>query len=508
MKTNKPIVGIILDGFGVRKEKKDNPFYLAKMPFYQSMLTKYPNTTIYASEEYVGLPKGQMGNSEVGHLTLGAGRVLLQDLMRINKEVQNNTLEKNPVLVEQIERVKTKNTTLHLIGMVSNGGVHSSLEHLIALIKILAKNGVQKVKVHCILDGRDTPADSGKQFVQKLQIKLNEYGVGEIATLIGRFYAMDREDRWDRTETAFNLFCYGKGEIKANTFADAFTLIYDRKVSDEFAPPFSIGGYDGMNNGDEILFFNFRPDRMRQLSRAFANKNFISFKRGKMPKLTLTSMCEYDKRVKNIEVLFKEITPQNTLSQYLSKLGYKQLKLAETTKYAHVTYYFNGGIEKPYPNEDRKLIESKNVVNFADYPVMRAPEITATLTSSMEKGIYDFILVNYSNGDMIGHTGNMDACIKTLETLDESLKKVVSCAEANGYTCIILADHGNIEDEGGANKTTHTTNPVPFIVTDRKVTLKEGTFALDSFAPTILNYMDIEKPKEMTGQSIIEKISN
>ena len=508
MKTKRPVIAIVLDGVGIRKEKKDNPMYIAKMPFFHDLLKKYPNKIIQASEEYVGLPKGQMGNSEVGHLTLGAGRVLLQDLMRINKDISDHRLETNKVFNDQIKRVKTNNSTIHLIGMVSNGGVHSSIEHLFALIKTLSQKGVQKVKVHCILDGRDTPVDSGKQFLQQLQIKMNEYGVGEIATLIGRFYAMDREERWSRTETAFNLFCYGKADRRANTFGDAFKEIYGRQVSDEFAPAYAIGGYVGMQDNDEVLFFNFRPDRMRQLTNAFATRTFITFNRGKMPKLNFVAMCRYDKTQRNIDVLFDEIIPKNTLSERLSMIGYKQLKLAETTKYAHVTYYFNGGIEKPFKNEKRILIESKNVDNFAEYPPMRAPEITECLLSEIWKSTYDFILVNYSNGDMIGHTGDMDACVKTLEILDTCLEKVVSAANQNGYTCFIVADHGNVEDEGGVNKTTHTTNPVPFIITDRDIKLREGTFALDSFAPTILDYMRLYKPREMLGESMLEKIPN
>ena len=505
MKTKKPVLGIILDGFGIRKAKQKNPVHLAKMPFYQSMLRKYPHTSLQASGEYVGLPLNQMGNSEVGHLTLGAGRVLHQDLMRINKSISSGEFANNPVLVNIIARAKKNNSTIHLIGMVSHGGVHSDLSHLLAILDVLANNGITKIFVHCILDGRDTPIHSGREYMQSLQDHLSSLGVGRIATLIGRFYAMDRESRYSRTQSAFNLFCYAEGDHRANSFSDALDKVYFTNTSDEYCPGFVMSGYFGMSNLDEVLFFNFRPDRMRQLSQAFAATKFPHFKRGKMPKLHISSMCEYDKKQPNIDILFNEIIPTNTLSQVLSRAGLKQLKLAETTKYAHVTYYFNGGVEVKYPGEDRILIESKNVDNFAEYPPMRAPEITSKLVSTLWQSQYDFILVNYSNCDMIGHTGDMDACVQTLQILDSCLQQVVSAAIQNGYTCMILADHGNIEDEGGDHTTTHTTNPVPFIVTDMNVDLLPGTYALDSFAPTILDYMDIDIPQDMTGESILLK---
>ena len=482
MKTKKPVLAIILDGLGIRKDKKDNPLFRAKMPFFNSMLKKYPNTTIYASEQYVGLPAGQMGNSEVGHLTLGAGRVLDQDLMRINKAITSGELSDKPEIKNMINRALSNNSTIHLVGMVSDGGVHGDLSHLLALLDILKQNNITKVFVHAILDGRDTPVNSGRGYLQKVQDHMTELGIGRIATIIGRFYAMDRENRYNRTQSAFNLFCNAEGDHRANSFNDALDKVYFTNTSDEYCPGFVMSGYFGMNDLDEVFFFNFRPDRMRQLSDSFISKKFTKFKRGKMPKLNCTAMCQYDEKQTNIDIVFKEVIPHNTLSQVLSNAGLKQLKLAETTKYAHVTYYFNGGVEVAFPNEDRILIESKNVENFADYPPMRAPEITDTLASTLWKSEYDFILVNFSNCDMIGHTGNMDACIQTLEILDKCLQNVVSTAVQNGYTCFIIADHGNIEDEGGVNLTTHTLNPVPFIVTDMDAVLLPGEFALDSFA--------------------------
>ena len=504
MKTKRPVLGIVLDGFGHRSSKEGNPVSEAKMPFYHAMLRQFPHTYIYASEEHVGLPKGQMGNSEVGHINLGAGRVVYQDYMRINNAIRDGSMVKNHVLDAMFERLLTKGKTLHLAGLVSSGGVHSSIEHLKFLIQYAVKLGVKKIKVHCFTDGRDTPPDSGMRFVQEIENLLGRLGVGEIATIIGRFYAMDREDRWNRTETAFNLIVSGKG-TRTNAIYEAFQKTYERGISDEFMPPFAIGGYQGLEPGDELFFFNFRPDRMRQLSSAFATKNFVCFPRKKFPKIHCTAMCMYDKKQYNLPYVFGPEIPKDTLSERLSKIGYRQLKLAETTKYAHVTYYFNGGVEHPYKGEKRILVESKFIDNFANYPTMRAPEIAKIAVEELNKKIYDFVLINFSNCDMIGHTGDYDACVETLEVIDKALSKVVTAAIESGYTCIITADHGNIEDMRVSKgfSTTHTTNPVPFIITDKTIKLKEGKFSLDTFAPTVLQLMHLYKPARMTGESII-----
>lgn len=504
MITKRPVLGIILDGFGYRKEKVGNPVFEAKMPFYDKLMSEFPHTTLFASEEYVGLPKGQMGNSEVGHINLGAGRVVYQDFMRINNAISDGSLVKNKVLDDMIERVVTQDKTLHFCGLVSNGGIHSSIDHLKFLINYAASRGVRKIKVHCFTDGRDTPPDSGARFVQEIENLLGRLGVGEIATVVGRFYGMDREERWNRTQTAFNLIVSGEGTRK-NAIYDAFSETYDQKISDEFMPPYALGGYQGMEAGDEIFFFNFRPDRMRQLSNAFVTKNFACFNNRNLPKIHATAMCMYDEKQNNLPYLFGANIPSNTLSYRLSKIGYKQLKLAETTKYAHVTYYFNGGIEKPFKGEKRILVESKFIDNFADYPTMRAPEIAATAVEELQKGIYDFVLINFSNCDMIGHTGDFDACVETLEVVDKALQKVVTAATEAGYTCVITADHGNIEDLRKTNgrNTTHTLNPVPLIITDKTLKIKEKHFALDSFAPTVLHLMKLYQPAEMTGESVI-----
>jgi len=505
MKVKTGVVGIVLDGFGLSDKKENNPVAKAKMPCLKRLMQMFPNTELEASGIAVGLPEGQMGNSEVGHLNLGAGRVVYQDYMRINNAIKNGELAASPVLDKVFERVITSNSSLHLAGCVSDGGVHSSIEHLKYLIKLAVKRGVEKIYVHCFTDGRDTKVDSGKQFVQEIQSLLGRLGKGQVATVIGRFYAMDREERWSRTQTAFELIAFGRG-TPTSPLMEFFNEIYKRKVSDEFIPAFVMSGYNGLKENDELLFFNFRPDRMRQLTSAFATKNFTCFNREPFPTIHVTTMCNYNDYQKNVNYIFGKDIPKNTLSERLSTLGLKQLKLAETTKYAHVTYYFNGGIEKPFKNEKRIMIESKFVDNFASFPQMRAPEIADTACFELEKKSYDFILINFSNCDMVGHTGDFDACVKALDYVDKALEKVVLTALKNNYVCVITADHGNIEDlsESTGRKTTHTTNPVPLIITDDEIKLKKGNFSLDSFAPTVLQLLQVYQPVEMTGKSLIK----
>ena len=505
MKTKNPVLGIILDGFGVRTEKEGNPFDVAKMPFYKKMLKTYPNTTINASGKFVGLPDGQMGNSEVGHINLGAGRVVYQDFMRINNSIEDGSFENNKQFVELLKRLKQKNCNLHLIGLVSNGGIHSHINHLFYVLDVLAKHKIKNVFVHCITDGRDTSVQSGADFVRQVEIKLNENNLGRVASVVGRFYAMDRESRWNRTKEAFDLFVFGEAKFRVNSAEKVFQMAYERNMSDEYIPTFAVNGYNGMKNGDEVFFFNFRPDRMRQITSSFATKTFSEFKRGKMPKLNCLAMCEYDQKQKNLPFLFGPLKITNTLSQTLSKNGYKQLKIAETTKYAHITYYLNAGVEKPFKNEQRILIESEFVDDFATFPQMKANEIADAIIDNIQKQKFDAILVNFSNADMVGHRGNMQASIKALEVLDDCLSRVVACANDFGVTCVISADHGNIEDMRTSNgkATTHTTNPVPFVVTNNSLKLKDGNFGLDCFAPTILDIMGIEKPHEMTGTSLV-----
>ena len=506
MKTKNPVLGIILDGFGVRDESDGNPFFFAKMPNYKKILVDFPNIRINASGKYVGLPDGQMGNSEVGHINLGAGRVVYQDYMRITNAINDGTLQQNKTLVQMFERVKQKGSTLHFIGLVSNGGVHSDVAHLLNLLDIVAQNGIKRVLVHCVTDGRDTGVQTGKGFAKQVEDKLTSLGLGHIVTVVGRFFAMDRESRWNRTKEAFDLFVYGNTKARFDTYEHAFDSAYSQNISDEYIKPCTVCNYVGMQDGDEVFFFNFRPDRMRQLTNAFCNSKFSGFDRGRMPKVTCTSMCCYDETQHNLPCLFEQEIVKNTLSSVVSSSGLKQLKVAETTKYAHVTYYLNGGVEKPYKGEDRILIESEFVDDFAKFPQMRAREIAKVLVDNIKTGVYDLIIVNFSNADMVGHRGDMHASIKALEVLDECLGKVVECAQNHGVTCVITADHGNIEDERTSNgrATTHTTNPVPFIITDKKMTLKNGDFGLDCFAPTVLDILDIKKPAEMTGDSVIK----
>lgn len=502
MKTKTPILAIVLDGFGINNEKEENPTKQAKMPFWSSLLKNYPWTTLEASEEFVGLPQGQMGGSEVGHLNLGAGSCIFQSFLKINKSIQDKTFFSNPVLQNQMQRVKKNQKTLHIIGMVSDGGIHSSMYHLFALLKMAKQQGLENVVVHAITDGRDTAPDAGKECLDKLQEQIDEIGVGKIVSVCGRFFAMDREKRWNRTEQAFNLFAKGEG-IHVDDFGSVFSTEYVKKTSDEFLPPYVVGDFKGMSKNDEILFFNFRPDRMRQICEAFSSKNFGEFDRKISPKKCV-SMCVYDEKFKNVKSAFLPAKPQNTLSKYLSKLGFKQLKVAEHTKYAHVTYYFNGGIEKPFRGEDRILVESENVENFAMFPQMKAPEIANVVEKALVTEKYDFVLVNFANADMVGHTGDFKAAVTALEVLDKALKQIVTAGQDMNYTVVITADHGNVEDMRAklGLSTTHTKNPVPFLVTNKGIKFKAGKFGLSSFAPTILKLMNLEIPEDMTAEPL------
>lgn len=503
MKLKKPVLAIILDGFGINENKEDNPTKVAKMPFWKNMLKTYPNTQLFTSEKWVGLPEGQMGGSEVGHFNLGAGKCVFQEYMKINQSIKDNTFFSNKVILNQMSSVKKNNATLHLVGLVSDGGIHSSIYHLISILEMAKQQNLTKVCIHAITDGRDTSPDSGREFLERLQAEIDRIGVGEISTVCGRFFAMDREKRFNRTEEAYNLIAFAKG-TKVESFENAFDVEYTKKTSDEFIPPYVIGKYSGILKNDEIFFFNFRPDRMRQLSQAFALKKFDKFER-KLNAVKCASMTSYDEKVKIIKPAFLPISVNITLSKYLSLLKCRQLKVSETTKYAHVTYYFNGGIEKPFKFEDRILIESENVENFALFPQMKAPEIATCVEHMIATQKYDFILVNFSNADMVGHTGNFDAAVSALETLDKALEKVVTAGINLGYECVITADHGNIEDmkEAGTS-TTHTKNPVPFLVTNKGIKLKKGNFGLSSFAPTVLEIMDLPIPDEMNAPSLIK----
>ena len=504
MITKKPVLLIVLDGMGVNNDSFGNPLAAVDMGFYNGLLEHYPHTLIEASGEYVGLPDGQMGNSEVGHLNLGSGRKVVQSLVRINNEISDGSFFKNPVLVDVLSKIAKSKSTLHLAGVLSNGGVHSSIEHLFALIKAAKQYGVERLVVHAFTDGRDTAVELGKGFVRLTIDFMKEVGLGQLMTVCGRVYGMDREERFNRTEKAFNLIVRGEG-TKTDDIESAIQTSYKTEVFDEFIQPISRADYAGMQDGDTIFFFNFRADRMRQITSAFADIEFSQFERQK-PVVTVAALMEYDKRRNDIINIYRDDVPQKTLGEIVSAKGGRQYRLSETTKFAHITYFFNGGINGAFKGEDRKLIESVDVESFAGVPKMRAVEITDDLVAKLKEKVYDFILVNYSNCDMIGHTGNMESCKETLKCIDTAISKFVPVAIKNGYTTIITADHGNIERmlyESGEVCTTHTISQVNLILVDDKLKLKTKVGALCDVAPTVLEIMDIDVPEEMQGESLL-----
>lgn len=509
----KPVALIILDGFGIREEKCGNAIKIASLPNYNGFLKKYPNTQILASGIDVGLPEGQMGNSEVGHLNIGAGRIVYQELTRITKEVESGKFYKNPAFIEIISYIKNSGKKLHLMGLVSDGGVHSHTEHLFALMKLARQEGLEEVYIHCFLDGRDTPPKSAEYFVSILEEKIKEIGIGRIATISGRYYAMDRDKRWDRVKLAYDAMVLGRGRVAASA-TDAINTAYMLCESDEFVIPTVIpdskGNLDKIEAGDGVIFFNFRPDRGRQLTRALVDVDFDCFKRGidYFP-LYFVTMTVYDKTIDNVKVAYEPDKLVNTLGEYVSKKGLSQLRIAETEKYAHVTFFFNGGIEVPNPNEDRILIPSPKVATYDLKPEMSAVQLTEKLLEKIDTGLYDLIIVNYANPDMVGHTGCLDAVIKALEVIDKCIGEVINKILAKGGTAIITSDHGNVEyminEQNGTPITSHTTNTVPLILIGvDDIKLKQNGRLAD-IAPTLLRLLNLEKPQEMTGNSLIQK---
>lgn len=503
---------MILDGYGLSKEKKGNAIKLAKTPIMDSLMKNYPFAEGNASGLFVGLPDGQMGNSEVGHLNMGAGRIVYQELTRITKDIQDGNFFEEKVLKKAMEDCKEKDTALHLMGLLSSGGVHSHKNHLYGLLKMAKMNGLEKVYVHAFLDGRDTSPTSAKGFVKELIDKTKEIGVGEIATISGRYYAMDRDNHWERVEQSYNAMALGKG----NTTEDVISYIensYTKGVNDEFILPTVITKNDApvatIRENDSVIFFNFRPDRAREITRAFCSEDFNKFERANgYFKLNFVTFIDYDSTIPNKKVVFSKESLSNTFGQYISDLGLTQLRLAETEKYAHVTFFFNGGVEEPYKNEERILIKSPNVATYDLKPEMSGAEVTKNLIESINSAKYDVIIVNYANPDMVGHTGIIDASIKAVEIVDEFVKEVVEAIISNDAQMFICADHGNIDklidEKTGEPFTAHTTNPVPFILIncDKAKALKEGGKLAD-IAPTLLDAMDIAIPKEMTGTSLI-----
>ena len=500
---------IILDGFGYNPEEYGNAVKQAKTPFFDSLMEKYPHTLINASGYAVGLPEGQMGNSEVGHLNLGAGRVVYQDITTIDDAIKNGSFDENPAFNKAIDDVLKNGSALHLVGLLSNGGVHSMNTHLYALLKLCKKRGVKTVYVHAITDGRDVPPDSGRGFIRELSEKINEIGVGSIATIVGRYYYMDRDNRWERVERGYNAVFAANGKHFSSADS-AIASSYAAGTMDEFVEPMIIGDYHGVNDGDAMIFYNFRADRARQISRAITEPQFSSFERkGGHKKITYVGMTQYDVTLNNIETAFPPRHLKNTLGEYLATMGLTQARVAETEKYAHVTFFFNGGVEKPNAKEDRVLVNSPKVATYDLQPEMSAYEVADKAVEQAESG-KDVLILNFANCDMVGHTGVLHAAVEAVAAVDTCLKKVVEAVWKTGGTVIVTADHGNSEVmkfESGSPCTSHTTNPVPLIVAGDKYIgkkLKSGK-ALCDVAPTLLDIMGVEKPAEMTGESIIEK---
>ena len=491
---------IILDGFGISKEKFGNAITSAGTPNLDKLIKMYPNTTLKASGNAVGLPEGQMGNSEVGHLTLGGGRVILQDLMKIDNDIKTKAFFNNKNLLKALNHAKEKNSALHIMGLLSDGGVHSHINHLFAIIDMAKQNGLKKVYIHAFLDGRDTLYNSGKGYIQQLEDKLKGTDY-KIASLSGRIYAMDREQRYERLQKAYNVIIYGenyKDESALNAIEDS----YKQGVYDEFVEPILLVKDATIKDDDSVIFFNYRSDRARELTSALTDENFNHFKTKKFKNLLFSPMEEYSAEFKKLNVIYPPETIEDNLSAIISKNGLKQFHIAETTKYAHVTFFFNGGIEKPYEGEDRKLIESIDTQDFSYYPKMRAIEITEATLDAIASAKYDFVLVNYSNPDMIGHTGNFEATKQAIACVEKQAYALALATLMAGGDCIITADHGNAEymiDKNGKKITSHTTNPVPVILVSeryKKVRLKRGC-SIANIAPTVLKLLNLEIPSTM-----------
>ena len=511
MHGNKQYILMILDGVGLNDEERGNAFKLANTPNIDKLIEKYPNTHISTSGLAVGLPDGQMGNSEVGHTNIGAGRIVYQDLTRITKDIEDEKFFKNEAFMSAIENVKKNDSSLHLMGLVSDGGVHSHISHLYALLKLARENNIEKVYVHAFLDGRDTPPTSAIDYLKELENKMKEFGVGKIATLSGRYYAMDRDNRWEREKLAYDAMVNGIGN-KFKTVQKAVENSYEAQEFDEFVKPIVITDEENnaitkISENDSVIFFNFRPDRARQIVRAITEPEFDEFETAKFSNLCFVTMTEYDEKLSHVKVAYMPQTLKNTLGEYLSNKGYTQLRLAETEKYAHVTFFFNGGEEKQYNGEDRILVPSPKVATYDLKPEMSAYEITDKVIEAMDSKKYDVIIMNYANGDMVGHTGIIEKAVEAVEVLDKCVGKVISKLEELGGEALITADHGNCEYmldlKTGEPITSHSTFDVPLIVVSNRVKTKKGGKLCD-LAPTLLTLMNEEKPQEMTGESVVE----
>ena len=509
--SKKPVVLMVLDGYGLSSNPEGNAIAMAQTPVMDKLMKECPFVEGQASGMAVGLPDGQMGNSEVGHMNIGAGRIIYQDLTRITKAIDDGDFFQNEVLLRAMENCKKNNSDLHLWGLLSDGGVHSHITHLYGLLEMAKKNGLSNVYVHAFLDGRDTPPESGKSFVEALQQKMDEIGVGKIASLSGRYYAMDRDNNWDRVEKAYNSLVKGEG-VQATDAVQAMADSYANDVTDEFVLPTVIvengAPLSVVKPNDSVIFFNFRPDRAREITRAFCDDKFTGFDRQFLP-LTFVCFKDYDETIPNKLIAFQKEEITNTFGEFLAANGLKQLRLAETEKYAHVTFFFNGGVEDPNVDEFRLLVNSpKDVATYDLKPEMSAPEVGMDLVEAIKSDKYDVIVINFANPDMVGHTGVIPAAVKAVERVDELVGEAVKAVEETDGVMFICADHGNAEKmldyETGKPHTAHTTNPVPFILVNagEGVSLREGGCLAD-IAPTLIDIMGLEQPKEMTGKSLI-----
>ena len=495
---------MILDGWGIGNHTKSDVIYSTPTPYWDSLLAKYPHSQLQASGENVGLPDGQMGNSEVGHLNIGAGRVLYQDLVKINKSIADKSILKNNEIVSAFTYAKESGKAIHFMGLTSNGGVHSSLEHLFALCDIAKEYGLEKVYLHCFMDGRDTDPKSGKGFIEQVEAHCKQ-SAGVIASIVGRFYAMDRDKRWNRVKEAYDLLVEGKGK-QADDMVKAMQESYDEDVTDEFIKPINNSTVDGtIKEGDAVIFFNYRNDRAKELTIALTQQDMPEEGMKTIPGLQYYCMTPYDASFKGVHILFDKENVQDTLGEYLSRNGKKQLHIAETEKYAHVTFFFNGGREAPFEGEDRILVPSPKVATYDLKPEMSAYEVKDKLVEAIGTEKYDFIVVNYANGDMVGHTGVYEAIEKAVVTIDNCVRDTVEAAKAHGYEVIIIADHGNADNAinaDGTPNTAHSLNPVPCVYVTEKTGVEIHNGILADVAPTILKIMGMEQPSDMTGKAL------
>jgi 2,3-bisphosphoglycerate-independent phosphoglycerate mutase len=502
-----PVLLLLLDGFGYREDPDFNAILAARKPNWDALWHDCPHTLIDASEKHVGLPSGQMGNSEVGHLNIGAGRVVYQDLSRVDVAIEDGSFYANLALNSAIAKVKENGGTLHVLGLLSPGGVHSHESHILAMLEMAARNGLKKVQVHAFLDGRDTPPKSAAQSIRLLQQKCDELGIGQIAGIVGRFYAMDRDNRWERVQPAYELLTEGRAEFRASDALSALEQAYARGETDEFVKPTAIAGA-GMQDGDAAVFMNFRADRAREITRALTDEKFDGFARAHFPRLSaFVTLSSYGEDFGYLPCAYAPETIHNGFGEYLSNLGLKQLRIAETEKYAHVTYFFSGGKEQPYPGEDRILVPSPKVATYDLKPEMSAFEVTDKLEAAILSRQYQAVICNYANGDMVGHSGNMEAATKAIEALDVCIGRVVKAMLSIGGEVILTADHGNAEQMLDRTThqahTAHTLNKVPFLYVGRKARLAEGG-TLRDIAPSLLTMMGLPQPPEMTGHSLIQ----